>query len=344
MSLVPPAPSGVTLSSAEPRPQRPEMLPLLGLAVVVGIGWWWDLGMPDPASILGALAEVAPIGILVVATTLLLAGGGIDLALGGIAVAAAMTAASLPALAGVAPGIGALAGLAMAVLLGCLDGAVITLTRRPAWLVTGTMLLAYAGLSAVVLGLPAMAGVPLARWAPLDLHSPPLTLGLSAEPLAIPALPLAFWCWLGLLALVPWLLHATAGGNRILALGASPVAAKFLGLGILRTRVGLFAAAGAVAGIAGLLQPAMHGPIQLLDQLATIGQALAAAVIGGAMGLRRRESFLGGALALLLLALVGHRLTVAGLPPGAVMLAFAVALLVALAWSARRRSITTEVI
>lgn len=344
MSLAQPAPPGVTLVSAEPRPHRPEILPLLGLAAVAGIGWWWNLGLPAPAYLLGVAAEVAPLGILVVATTLLLAGGGLDLALGGLALAAAGIAARVPALAGVAPCIGALAGLAAAGLLGAIDGAMVTLTRRPAWLVTGTMLLVYAGLSAILLALPRIAEATPARWAALDWHSPGLSLDLAGSPVAVPALPLALWLWLGLLVLTPWLLHATAGGNRILALGASPAAAKVLGLGILRTRVGLFAVAGTVAGLAGLLRPSLQGPIQPLDELATVGQALAAAIIGGALGLRRREAFLGGALALLLLALVGHWVMSAGSPPGVAMLAFAAALLVALAWSARRRNIAMEVV
>ena len=344
MSLAPPAPSGVPLVSAEPRPQRPEVLPLLGIAAVAGIGWWWDLGLPDPAYLLGVAAEVAPVGILVVATTLLLAGGGIDLALGGLAVVAAMVAARVPALVGAAPVVGALAGLAAAGLLGALDGAMVTLTRRPAWLVTGTMLLAYAGLSAILLGLPWIAQAPPTRWAALDWHSPGLAFDAMGSPVSIPSLPLAFWFWLALLVLTPWLLRATAGGNRVLALGTSPATAKILGLGILRTRAGLFAAAGTLAGLAGLLQPAMQGPVQPLAELAAVGEALAAAVIGGALGLRRREAFVGGALALLLLALVGRRLASAALPPGIAMLAFAVALLVALAVDARRRNIATEAV
>jgi ribose transport system permease protein len=331
------------LPNDEPRPFRPELLPLLGLALLAGAIWWSDLAMPTSAALVDMLVEVAPLGILVVATTLLLVGGAVDLALGGLAILAAMVAARVPTVAGVAPAVGAVCGLAAATALGVLDGAMVTLARRPAWLVTGAMLVGYAGLSGLLLGLPQIAEAAPARWAALDWRSPGFGLDLMGWLLVVPSLPLALWLWVVVLVLVPCLLHSTVGGNRMLALGASPAVAKGLGIGILRTRMGLFAAAGALAGLAGMLDPATNGPVQPLAELAGVGEALAAAAIGGALGQRRRHAFLGGALALLLLALVGRQLASAAMPPAIALLALAAILLLALAGGARRRGVVTEV-
>ncbi len=343
MPPAPPAPSGVPLPGEQPRPTRPELLPLLGLAVAGGVVWWWQLGLPAAADILQVAADAAPLGILAVAMTLLLASGAVDLGLGALAVIAAVAAARLPALAGVTPAVGVVIGVAAAGLLGGLDGAAVTITRRPAWLVTGAMLVGYAGLSGLLLGMPQLAEAAPVRWALLDWRSPELALDAGVLSLVLPSLPLALWCWLALLVLVPLLLHGTVGGNRMMALGASPAVAKALGLSVLRTRLALFAAAGLLAGLSGLLQPLPTAPVEPLGALGSVVMALAAAVIGGALGRRGREAFLGGALALLLLALAGRQLGLSGLPPAVALMALGALLLLALGLGAGRRSIAVEV-
>jgi ribose transport system permease protein len=317
---------------------RPELLPLLGLAVVAAAAWWWSVEPPPAQAWLAMLTEAAPLGILTVATTLLLAGGAVDLALGGLAVAAAMLASRLPGLAGLAPSIGALCGLAAATLLAALDGVVVTLTRRPAWLVTGAMLLGYAGLSALLAGLPAVAAALPVRWETLAWQSPALAVGLGGGAvLTVPPVPLALWCWVAALIAVPLLLHGTVGGSRALALGASPAAAQDLGVSLLGARAWLFATAGGLAGLSGLLDPAAAGPIQPLPELSGATEALAAAIIGGGLGNRRRHAFLGGALAVLLMMLVGRGLAMAGLPPALALLVLAMILLLALVGGTRAR-------
>ena len=342
MPPAPPAPSGVPLPGEQPRPTRPELLPLLGLAVAGGVVSWWQLGLPAAADILQVAADAAPLGILAVAMTLLLASGAVDLGLGALAVIAAVAAARLPALAGVTPAVGVVLGAAAAGLLGALDGAAVTITRRPAWLVTGVMLVGYAGLSSLLLGMPQLEAAPV-RWALLDWRSPELALDAGTLSLVLPSLPLALCCWVALLALVPLLLHGTVGGNRMMALGASPAVAKALGLSVLRTRLALFAAAGLLAGLSGLLQPLPTAPVEPLGALGSVVMALAAAVIGGALGRRGREAFLGGALALLLLALAGRQLGLSGFPPAVALMALGALLLLALGLGAGRRSIAVEV-
>src|SRR4051812_15176986 len=90
---------------------RPALPPLLGLVVL------WALAVtmpgaavaPPPSAPGGILVSAAPVGILALGATLLRAGGMVDLALGGSAVAAALVAAWLPHATGLAPAWGVLA-------------------------------------------------------------------------------------------------------------------------------------------------------------------------------------------------------------------------------------------
>ncbi len=336
--VVPPAPSGAMPLQDEPPVRRPELLPLAGIALLAGCAWWWSLQLPPPLAWLAMLAEAAPLGILVVATSLLLAGGAVDLALGALAVIAAMLAARLPAAFGLTPLLGAACAVIACATLAALHGMLITLTRRPAWIVTGTMLLGYAGLSTLVLGLPAVAALAPARWEALGWQTPAYALGAMGWAATLPPVPLALCAWVLALLLVPVLLHTTAGGNRILALGASPGIAQGLGVPVLRSRAGLFAAAGLLAAVAGLLDPGTAGPVQPVPELSAVAEALAAAIIGGGLGARRRHAFAGGALAVLLVMLIGRGVAMVGLPPGTAMAAVALLLLLALALDVRSRT------
>lgn len=336
--VVPPAPSGAMPLQDEPTLRRPELLPLAGIALLAGCAWWWSVALPPAAAWLAMLAEAAPLGILVVATSLLLAGGAVDLTLGALAVIAAMLAARLPAAFGLAPSAGAAAAILACAVLGALHGVLVTLTRRPAWIVTGAMLLGYAGLSALVLGLPAVAALAPARWEALGWQTPALAFEAMGSAVTLPPVSPAPCAWVLALALVPLLLHTTAGGNRILALGAAPAIAQGLGVPVLSARICLFASAGLLAAVAGLLDPGAAGPVQPVPELSAVAEALAAAIIGGGLGARRRHAFLGGALAVLLVMLIGRGVAMAGLPPGTAMLGLALLLLLALALDARSRA------
>ena len=123
---------------------------------------------------------------------------------------------------------------------GGLNGWLVTRFALPSIVVTiGTVSL-YRGLASVVLGEQAYTGYPqlLADW---------------GQGYCFGIMPRAFVILLVCAAVFALLLHTTAVGRRIYAIGNNPAAARFSGIAVDRYRLGLFMLTGAMAGLASFL-------------------------------------------------------------------------------------------
>jgi rhamnose transport system permease protein len=142
--------------------------------------------------------------------------------------------------AGFPPGSLPLVALATGTACGFLNGVLVTRFALPSIVVTiGTVSL-YRGLASVVLGDKAFTGYPqlLADW---------------GQGYVFGIVPREFVVLLAFAALFAVLLHATAWGRRIYAIGSNPDAARFSGIAVDRYRLALFVLTGAMAGLAAFL-------------------------------------------------------------------------------------------
>jgi rhamnose transport system permease protein len=218
---------------------RWEVLLLIFLGIVVLTNIQLSPYFLDPYNLSDATFNFTEKAIVALAMTLLIIGGDIDLSVASI-IALASTAMGAAAAAGaplpVLIVVGPLVGLAC----GLLNGWLVTRFSVPAIIVTiGTMSL-YRGISFIALGDQAYRTYPDG-------------FDYFGQGYVFWVVSFEFFLFLVLTAAFGWVLHKTAFGRRIYAIGNNPTAALFSGIDVQRHRLILFSLVGLMSGLASLL-------------------------------------------------------------------------------------------
>ncbi len=165
----------------------------------------------------------------------------IDLSVAAI-IALASLAMGLCAGLGYGPWALAIVGLIVGLLCGVFNGVLVTKIGLPSIVVTiGTMSL-FRGLAQVVLGDQAVTTYPAGF----------STIG-QGYLLKWPPIAYSFAIFLLLAAVFAIVLHRTATGRRLFAIGNNPTAAQFSGIPVDRIKLALFSLTGLMAGLAAVL-------------------------------------------------------------------------------------------
>jgi len=264
------------------------------------------------------IANQVPEGVIVaVGLTFVLVIAGIDLSVGSVL---GLTSAVL-GLAMLRLGVGVLLGGLLAVLTGLACGAL-----------NGLLTVRFAIPSFIV----TLGMLEVARGATyLITRSQTQYVGARVETLAegaVLGLSLPFLAAVGLLALGQFVLSRTVFGRYAAAIGTNEEAVRLAGIDPRPVKVAVFMLAGALAGLAGIVNTARLGAA---DPNAGIGfelQAIAAVVVGGTSLMGGRGSVVGSFLGVLVIAVLASGLAQAGaqeptkrLVTGAVIVAAAVA-------------------
>ncbi|WWR55993.1 ABC transporter permease (plasmid) [Sinorhizobium meliloti] len=257
---------------------------LVGIALVFEIlGWIFVgssfLGNQQRLSII--ILQVSVIGILAVGVTQVIITSGIDLSSGSVIGLAAMVAASLaqsstdvralyPALTDLLPIWPILAGLLVGLLAGLINGVIIAKTNIPPFIATLGMMVCARG---------------VAKWytlgQPIGLLNPDFTwLGRSYLILGFP-LPLPVIIFIAVAIISHIALRYTRYGKFTYAIGANPQAARVSGIDIGSHLIKVYAIAGLLSGLAGVVTAARAASAQPTMGVAYELDAIAAAVIGG---------------------------------------------------------------
>lgn len=248
-------------------------------------------------NLLGILTGAAVWTILALAASAVIAAGGIDISIGAL-VALSAAAGGLvlkwdapPALA-ISAGIAT--GLAVGAAGGLLNAAVALVGRvHPIVVTLGTMTV-YRGLLVTLTGGQAIADLPSGFGAIATMR----LAGVSGSVLVM-ALAIA--------SAYVWLAH-TRSGRHLYAYGASPSAARLVGITQRRTWLTAFGGGGLLAGLAGMLELSQNGSMQSVMGTGYELRAIAAAVIGGTAITGGRGSVGGVVLGAWLLALLYNAL------------------------------------
>ena len=191
-----------------------------------------------------------------------------------------LSVAAIVALASLCIGLFAAHGYGMAILIvvgpavglicGAFNGLLVTRTRVPSIVITiGTMSL-FRGIAQVTLGDEALTTFPPDY----------LTLGQSYF-INMPPTPLSFLIFLLLAVGFAVVLHGTATGRQLFAIGANPVAARFSGIRVDRLRFALFTLSGLLAGLAAVLLTARIGVMRPNIALGWELDVITMVVLGG---------------------------------------------------------------
>ena len=257
---------------------------LVGIALTFEVLGWIFVGnsfLANQQRLSIIILQVSVIGILAVGVTHVIITGGIDLASGSVVGLTAMVAASLaqsstdlralyPALTDLSPIWPILAGLIVGLLAGWISGMLIAKTAIPPFIATLGMMVCARG---------------VAKWytmgQPIALLTPEFTwLGKSFLVFGFPA-PLPVLIFLAVAILSHIALSYTRYGKYTYAIGSNPQAARVSGIDIGSHLIKVYAVAGLLSGLAGVVTAARAASAQPTMGTAYELDAIAAAVIGG---------------------------------------------------------------
>ncbi|KTQ97514.1 sugar ABC transporter permease [Aureimonas ureilytica] len=292
--------------------RRPELFTLL-LVILTSVAV--TIANPDflqVNNLFDVLRASVVRGLFAMGVLVVLAAGGIDVSF--TAIAALMMYALTMLATNHAPDMPLVVFFLLAAgggaLLGAANGVLVHTLKAPSLIVTiGTQyiirsfLLTFVG-TALFMNIPTAMDV-FGR-ASLYTHTAPGG-GISILPASVLVLFVA--------ALVTWfVLERTLMGRAVFAVGGNPGIAERLGISLFRVRVFVFAYAGLLAGIAGVVHVASNRLANPFDLAGMEIDVIAAVVLGGARITGGSGSVVGTLLGVFLITLVSNVLIFVGIP------------------------------
>ncbi|MET7308422.1 ABC transporter permease [Streptomyces sp. NPDC005571] len=255
-------------------------------------------GFADTANLSAALDDTAEIALIALPMTLLVVAGQVDLSVASMLGLSSALAGSLweagwafETIVPLCLLVGALGGL--------LNGWLVTRVGLPSLAVTIGTLTLYRGLASVVLGDKAVADFP-------ETYSQWATYTQTVPGTFIPY-PVALFGVLAVITAV--VLHCTAFGRSLYAIGAQEDAAYFAGIRVKRIKLVLFVLAGFVSSFAGIVFTLRYGSARA-DNGVGLELVVIASVLLGGVDFDGGRGTLGGAVAgVLLIGLLNNLLT-----------------------------------
>ena len=260
------------------------------------------------SNILSILQAASVNGVLAVAATVVIISGGIDLSVGTLMTFCAVIGGVLLTNMGAPMYIGVPGAILAGMLSGALSGFFIAKLRIPPFIATLGMMLIFKGLSLAICGGRPIYFNDTPGFSEIATGS---IIGTQFPGIPIPNGVLILF----LVALVTSLiLTRTVLGRFIFALGSNEEALRLSGVNVDRWKIMVYALAGAICGIAGILlasrinsaQPAIGQGYEL--------EAIAAVVIGGTSLSGGRGTMLGTIIGALIISVVANGLRILSVP------------------------------
>ncbi|WP_216326293.1 ABC transporter permease [Deinococcus aestuarii] len=246
-------------------------------------------------------ANFSEIALMVLTMTLLIIVAEIDLSVASIlgmcsALLGVLWAARVPMPLAILLTLGA-GGLA-----GLFNGLLVTRLGLPSLAVTIGTLALYRGLAYALLGDRAVADFPPAY----------TNLGFGTVPGTMIPIPIALFAVLAVITAL--VLHATAFGRSLYAIGANEVAARFAGLRVERVKLILFVGSGLMAALAGVVYTFRFSSARADNGVGLELGVIAAVLLGGVSIFGGRGSVVGAVAAVFLIGIINGALTIVDVP------------------------------
>ncbi len=242
---------------------------------------------------------VAITGIVAVGETIVIIAGGFDLSVGSTMAAAGMTAAFLLGF-GVPLPVAFAASILLGILIGLVNGAIISYARINPLITTLATLAIVRGLAYVVSG-----GREI-------VISDPAWLSLGTG--AILGIPVMIVIVAVTFLVFGWAMPRTIFGRYAYAIGSSARAARLSGVAVDRWRLAFYVTCGGLASLAGLVLVARTGNAQPSAALGVELDVITAVILGGTSLTGGRGRLAGTLIALLVIGIVNNGLTLLGVP------------------------------
>ncbi|GAA4894093.1 ABC transporter permease [Streptomyces coeruleoprunus] len=275
-----------------------------GALVLLVLGTWIaNPAFLDSQGVKDLLLNASILVLLAVGQSVVVVTRNIDLSVGSVVGLTAFTCGDFVSGSSHGPVVTMLLGIAVGALCGLVSGALVSLGKVPALVVTLGMLYVLQGVDYAL----AEGGQINA----VNLPEAVLSLG-SGSVLGIPYLPLIAAL---VLAATAYYLRTYRSGRELYAIGSSPEAARLAGIPIRRRVLAAYVFSGAVAGLAGALWLARFGTVVAGAATGWELTVVSAVVVGGVAITGGTGSVWGAALGALLLTTISGALVVLKVDP-----------------------------
>ncbi len=261
------------------------------------------------SNIMAILQATSVNGVLAVGVTLIIITGGIDLSIGTLMTFCAVMTGVVLTWAGMPLLLGVLTSIATGALCGLISGTFVAKMKIPPFIATLGMMLMLKGLSLIVTGTK-----------PIYFNDTPGFSEIAQGSLIgriVPAFPVPNGVLILFIvsAAVAWILGRTVLGRYTFALGSNEEAVRLSGVNTDAWKMAIYALAGGICGIAGLLIASRLNSAQPALGLGYELEAIAAVVIGGTSLAGGRGTILGTLIGALIMSVLTNGLRVMSVAP-----------------------------
>jgi fructose transport system permease protein len=247
------------------------------------------------------LQQVMVVGVIAIGQTLVILTAGIDLSCGMAMALGSVVMTKFAVDLGMNPYLAILCGMLAGVLIGYINGALVTAIKLPPFIVTlGTMNIAFA-VTQLYSNAQTVTGVPET-----------MTFFGNTFQLGQTNITYGTVLMLGLYVLTWLFLRETAPGRHIYAVGNNPEAARLTGIATNKVLVGVYMMAGMFYGIASLLSVARMGVGDPQGGQTDNLDSITAVVLGGTSLFGGRGTILGTLVGVLIVGVFRNGLTLMG--------------------------------
>lgn len=256
------------------------------------------------SNMLAILQATSVNGVLAIGVTLVIITGGIDLSVGTMMTFCAVITGVVLTYAGMPMVFGVFAAVLTGALCGACSGTFVAKMAIPPFIATLGIMLILKGLSLVISGTR-----------PIYFNDTPGFSEISRGSLigdVIPSLPVpnGVLILFVVAAVTAYILNRTVLGRYCFALGSNEESVRLSGVNTDRWKIAIYALAGSIVGIAGLLIASRLNSAQPALGLGYELEAIAAVVIGGTSLSGGRGSILGSLIGALIMAVLTNGLRV----------------------------------
>lgn len=292
---------------AETLLSKPEFGPLLLLVVEIAVFWSMNSAFLSPLNISNTLVFSVELGLIALAMTLLMTSGEFDLSVGSVFGFAPVVMWTLFNTGVLHLELSFLAAIAIAILIGFINGWFVTRLKIPSFLVTLGMLLVVRGSALFITD-----GFPQRTWNAQDLWLAKILVGdFYIGSFRIYAS--LFW-FAGAAVILHFVLTQTRTGNWIQAAGGNPNAARARGVNVNRAKIGLFMLSSSMAAFAGIISSIRTSAANPNSGTGYELEVIAMVVIGGTALAGGRGTIIGTVLGVFILRTMRNGIVLIGVP------------------------------
>ena len=256
--------------------RRPEAGAFLGLfAVLTFFTIFGGVTFLKPAGIASWMNVAANLGVIAIPVGLLMIAGELDISVGAMVPAGAMTVSIISGHFGLPIWVGIAAALSLGVVVGLINGLMVVRTAVPSLIVTLGSLFAVQGM---VLGL----SVFITKSTSVALKTEGLAKMLFGDFVFGQLQVMVIW-WLVATAAYVYFIHFSKFGNWVFAMGGDKVSARNAGIPTERLTITLFVLSSTSAAFVGMCQAILYNSAQVAGGQSFIFNSIISVVVGGVL-------------------------------------------------------------